>query len=160
MKNTKPEPQYWLMKSEPEAFSVDDLKTKKRWYWDGVRNYEARNSMRDRMHVGDLVIFYHSNAESIGPAGIAKVASLPYPDFTQFDKQSKYFDPKATKEKPIWMMVDISFVKKFKRVISRGELKQEHPLDNMLLWKRSRLSITPLSKKEFETIEQLGNETV
>lgn len=109
--------QYWLMKSEPSEFSIDDLWKKKRHHWDGVRNYQARNFMRDHMHIGDLVIFYHSSAAIIGPAGIAKVVSLPYPDHTQFDSHSKYFDPKATKEKPIWYMVDVRFVKRFKEVL-------------------------------------------
>jgi predicted RNA-binding protein with PUA-like domain len=145
------------MKSEPDALSIDDLKIKKRWYWDGVRNYEARNYMRDKMQVGDMVIFYHSSVNPAGPAGIAKVTSLPYPDFTQFDKKSKYFDPKATKERPIWHMVDVSFVRKFKRLISREELKLEQELSNMILWKKSRLSITPLTQKEFDKIVQLGN---
>ena len=148
--------QYWLMKSEPNEFSIDDLQKKKKHYWDGVRNYEARNFMRDRMHIGDPVIFYHSNGAPTGPAGIAKVASLPYSDHTQFDSQSKYFDPKATKEKPIWYMVDVGFVQKFSRTITREELKSIPALRDMLIWKRNRLSITPLTKKEFEVITKLS----
>ncbi len=144
--------QYWLMKSEPSEFSIDDLKAKKRWHWDGVRNYEARNFMRDEMHIGDLIIFYHSNAIPSGPAGVARVASLPYPDFTQFNKDSKYFDPKATNKEPRWFMVDVTFVKRFLRTISRNELQQKRALHNMKLWKRPRLSITPLSKNEFNVI--------
>ena len=144
------------MKSEPEDLSIDDLKARKRWHWDGVRNYEARNYMRDGMRVGDLVIFYHSSAEPSGPAGVAKVASLPYPDFTQFDKNSKYFDPKATKESPRWVMVDVEYVKRFPRTVTREELKKERGLKGMKLWTHSRLSIIPLSKQEFETIVRLG----
>jgi predicted RNA-binding protein with PUA-like domain len=144
------------MKSEPSEFSIDDLKKKKKHHWDGVRNYQARNFMRDHMQSGDLVIFYHSSAEIIGPAGIAKVVSLPYPDHTQFDTHSKYFDPKATKQKPIWYMVDVGFVKRFKEVLPRETLKSIPALKDMVLWKRNRLSITPLTKEEFEVITKLG----
>ncbi len=155
MANTR-EAQYWLMKSEPSLFSIEDLKKKKRHHWDGVRNYQARNFMRDHMRIGDLVIFYHSTAAIIGPAGVAKVVSLPYPDHTQFDTRSKYFDPKATKEKPIWQMVDVGFVQRFDEVISREKLKSISALKDMILWKRNRLSITPLTKKEFELILKLS----
>jgi len=148
--------QYWLMKSEPSEFSIDDLQKRGKHHWDGVRNYQARNFMRDHMHIGDPVIFYHSSAKVVGPAGIAKVASLPYPDHTQFDPHSKYFDPKATKEKPIWYMVDVRFVKRFKEVLPREKLKSIRALNNMVLWKRNRLSITPLTKEEFEAITKLG----
>ena len=110
------------MKSEPEALSIDELKKKKRCHWDGVRGYQARNYMRDDMRQGDMAIFYHSNAKPAGPAGIAKIARTSYPDHTQFDPASKYFDPKAARETPRWFMVDVSFVKKFSRTISREEL--------------------------------------
>jgi predicted RNA-binding protein with PUA-like domain len=146
------------MKSEPDEFSIMALEQKKTHYWDGVRNYEARNFMRDKMQVDNLVIFYHSNANPSGPAGIAKIASTPYPDFTQWDKNNKHYDKKASEEKPIWYMVDVSFVKRFPRTISREELKAVLELTDMQLWKRNRLSITPLSKKEFETIVQLGSQ--
>jgi predicted RNA-binding protein with PUA-like domain len=112
--------------------------------------------MRDKMHVGDFVIFYHSNANPSGPAGIAKVASAPYPDFTQWDKKHKHYDIKSSEEKPIWYMVDVSFKERFPRTISREELKAVPALSGMQLWKRNRLSITPLTKKEFETIVQLA----
>lgn len=150
---------YWLMKSEPHEFAITDLKEQKVHYWDGVRNYEARNFMRDRMRIGDLVVFYHSNADPTGPAGVAKVASASYPDFTQWDKTNKYYDPKATKEKPIWFMVDVRYVRSFPRVITRDELKKDPALTNMLLWKRNRLSITPLTKKEFDTIIEDARKT-
>jgi predicted RNA-binding protein with PUA-like domain len=144
------------MKSEPSEFSIDNLKKKKKHHWDGVRNYQARNFMRDHMHNGDLVIFYHSSTEIIGPAGIAKVVSLPYPDHTQFDTHSKYFDPKATKQKPIWYMVDVGFVQRFKEVLPHEMLKGIPALKDMILWKRNRLSITPLTNEEFEIITKLG----
>jgi predicted RNA-binding protein with PUA-like domain len=149
---------YWLMKSEPDEFSITALEQKKTHHWDGVRNYEARNFMRDKMQVGDFIIFYHSSATPSGPAGVAKVASIPYPDFTQWDKHHKYYDPKASKEKPIWYMVDVRFMKRFPRTISREELKTIPELSDMQLWKHNRLSITPLTKTEFETIVQLGAE--
>ena len=140
------------MKSEPDEVSIDDLKKLKRVPWTGVRGYQARNYMRDDMKFGDMVIFYHSSTKEVGPAGVAKVASLPYPDLTQFDRTSKYFDPKSKKEKPTWVMVDVRFVKRFPRIISREEMKKEKALANMLLWKYMRLSITPLTKKEFDCI--------
>lgn len=143
------------MKSEPSEFSIDDLKKKKRHHWDGVRNFEARNFMRDKMCVGDLILFYHSNAKPSGIAGIAKVVSKAYPDFTQWDKANKYFDKKSTKENPIWFMVDVAFVECFPRTIERTELQEISSLQDMALWKRNRLSITPLSKREFDTIKTL-----
>ncbi len=148
---------HWLMKSEPDELSIDMLKKMKRSPWTGVRGYQARNFMRDDMKAGDLVIFYHSSAEPSGPAGIAKVAGAPYPDFTQFDKKSKYFDPKAATIKPIWMMVDVCFVKKFPRTITRDEMKKVKALHSMQLWKYMRLSITPLTKKEFSTVIKLAS---
>ena len=149
---------FWLMKSEPEVFSIDDLKKKKRWYWDGVRGYQARNYMRDDMCAGDMIIFYHSNANPIGPAGIARVVRTSYPDHTQFDPTSPYFDPKATQETPRWYMVDVGFVKKFPHIISRDVLKRNSSLNGLMLWSHSRLSITPLSETEFETILTLTKE--
>lgn len=144
------------MKSEPEVFSIDDLNKKKKWYWDGVRGYQARNYMRDDMKVGDMVIFYHSNAQPAGPAGVARIVRASYPDHTQFDASSQYFDPKATKEDPRWFMVDVAFVKKFSQTISRDELKKVTALKGLMLWTHSRLSITPLTKNEFTIIEKLG----
>ncbi len=140
------------MKSEPAELSIHDLKRKKCEAWTGVRNYEARNFMRDRMCIGDLIIFYHSNGTPSGVAGVAKVASKPYPDTTQFDPSSHYFDPKSTPEKPIWELIDVRFVKAFPRVIPRDELYTVRGLANMTLWKRNRLSITPLTEKEFSLI--------
>ncbi len=144
------------MKSEPDEVSIDDLKRLKRHHWDGVRGYQARNFMRDDMQQGDMVIFYHSSCVPPGPVGIAKVASLPYPDHTQFDERSKYFDPKSKKESPTWIMVDVSFVKKFKKQITREELANVVALKGMMLWTHNRLSIIPLSKKEYDTIVGMG----
>ena len=147
---------YWLMKSEPDVFSIDDLKKKKTSGWDGVRNYQARNFMRDEMKIGDLVLFYHSNAEIPGVAGLAKVCKTSHPDPTQFDSKSEYYDPKATKENPRWFMVEVEFVEKFDRVISLSELKTTKGLENMpLVQKGSRLSINPVSEKEFKIITEL-----
>lgn len=144
------------MKSEPSELSIDDLKLKKRWHWDGVRNYEARNYIRDGMKIGDLVIFYHSSCKTPGPVGIASVASPSYSDHTQFDVRSKYFDPKADKASPRWFMVDVAFVKNFSRVISREELRTESALSKLKLWTHNRLSIIPLTKSEFDIIVAMG----
>jgi predicted RNA-binding protein with PUA-like domain len=147
---------YWLMKSEPDEVSIDDLMSRKKVAWTGVRGYQARNFMRDEMEIGDLVIFYHSSTKEVGPAGVANVASLPYPDHTQFDKKSEYYDPKSKKEHPTWVMVDVEFVKKFPRIISRDELRSLKPLSGMMLWSHMRLSIIPLSRKEFDAIISLS----
>ena len=147
------------MKSEPDEVSIDDLKRLKRHHWDGVRGYQARNFMRDDMRVGDMIIFYHSSVTPAGPVGIAKVACLAYPDFTQWDTKHKYFDLKASEEKPIWYMVDVSFVKKFTRLITRDELAKVAALKKMMLWTHNRLSIIPLSKKEYDTIVRLGEKS-
>lgn len=150
---------YWLMKSEPDAYSIDDLAQDKdqTTFWDGVRNYQARNLMRDEMKKGDLVLFYHSNAKPPGVAGIAKVVRESYPDHTQFDKKSKYFDPKATTDNPRWFMVDIKLVTRFKTFLPLDELKSIKALEGMvLLQKGSRLSVQPVTKKQFETISKLG----
>lgn len=143
---------YWLMKSEPEVLSIDLLAKQRRSGWDGVRNYQARNYMRDEMKIGDLVLFYHSNAEPSGIAGIAKISKESHPDPTQFDKKSEYYDPKATKEKPIWFQVEVEFVQKLPRVISLAEIRADKKLANMMLLKRNRLSITPVTKTEWDHI--------
>ena len=148
---------YFLVKTEPNVFSIDDLKEKKREPWDGVRNYQARNIMRDDMKVGDKVLFYHSNATPPGVAGICKVASEPYPDPTQFDPDSKYFDPKSNPGNPRWLLVDVAFVKKFKRIIPLAELKEYEALTNMRLLQRgNRLSVMPVEKDEFDFIVNLA----
>ena len=141
------------MKSEPDVFSIDTLKTKKKSGWDGVRNYQARNYMRDDMKKGDMVLFYHSSCDVPGVAGLAKVSLPNHPDPTQFDPKSDYFDPKATKENPRWFMVEVEFIEKFNDVISLHTLKSIKALENMpLVQKGSRLSINPVSEKEYKTI--------
>jgi predicted RNA-binding protein with PUA-like domain len=151
---------YWLMKSEPDVFSFDDLKKrpKKTEPWNGVRNYQARNFMRDEMSLGDLILFYHSSCEIPGVAGIATVASAPYPDSTQFDKKSEYFDPKSTLDKPRWFLVDVKFGSDLKAYVPLEELKKHKGLSQMrLLQKGNRLSILPVTKTEFEFIKKLGS---
>lgn len=151
---------YWLMKSEPDVFSFSDLKKrpKKTEPWNGVRNYQARNFMRDEMQVGDLILFYHSSCEIPGVAGIAKVSSKPYPDVTQFDAKSEYFDPKATKEEPRWFLVDVTFEEDLKTLVSLEELKKHKELEGMRLLQRgNRLSILPVTREEFIFIKSLGN---
>lgn len=144
---------YWLMKSEPLAYSIDDLKKDKTACWDGVRNYQARNFMRDDMAIGDLVLFYHSNAKPSGVVGIAKVCKTAYPDHTAWDKKDPHYDPRSTKDKPVWMMVDVAFVKKFPKILSLAELKNHAKLREMLLLKKgTRLSIQPVRKSEFDYI--------
>jgi predicted RNA-binding protein with PUA-like domain len=144
---------YWLMKSEPDTFSIDDLKRKGKEAWDGVRNYQARNFMRDGMRVGDKVFFYHSNCAVPGIAGIASVATAAYPDPSQFDPKSQYFDAGAKREDPRWMLVDVKFVRKLKRVISLEELKGIDELADMaLVRKGNRLSVMPVSKPHWDYI--------
>jgi predicted RNA-binding protein with PUA-like domain len=149
---------YWLMKSEPTAFSIDDLKNmpEQTEHWDGVRNYQARNMMRDQMKVGDQVFFYHSNCKVPGIVGIMEVVRESYPDHTAFDPQSKYFDPKSSPEKPRWFMVDSKYIRHTRRVIPLTELKDCEPLENMQLVRRgNRLSIHPVSVDEWNIILRL-----
>lgn len=148
---------YWLMKSEPDVFSIDHLQRDKTTWWEGVRNYQARNFMMKEMTEGDLVLFYHSNAEPSGVAGIAKVSAAAQPDKTQFDKKSEYYDEKATKEKPSWFCVQVQFVQKFPEMVSLQELREEKSLAEMLVLKKGqRLSVQPVDKKHFETVQKLG----
>jgi predicted RNA-binding protein with PUA-like domain len=147
------------MKSEPDVFSIDDLAKKPNQIsaWDGVRNYQARNFMMNDMKVGDEVLFYHSNATPPGIAGLANVASASYPDPTQFDKKSEYYDAKATKEKPRWFLVDVKFKAKFKTFIPLDQIKVVPELSSMIIvQKGTRLSITPVTKKEYEVVVKLG----
>ena len=147
---------FWLMKSEPDVFSIDMLQIKKKSGWDGVRNYQARNYMRDDMKIGDMVLFYHSSCEIPGIAGLAKVSLNSMPDPTQFDPKSDYYDPKATKDSPRWFMVEVEFVEKFPNVITLMTLKQTKELKNIpVVQKGSRLSINPVTVKEYETIIKL-----
>ena len=146
---------YWLMKSEPNAFSIDDLQQmpQQTEHWDGVRNYQARNMMRDAMQVGDQVFFYHSNCATPGIVGLMEVVRESYPDHTAFDPQSKYFDPKSAPDQPRWFMVDIKYIRHTRRVIPLSELKELAALENMpLVRKGNRLSIMPVGKDEWEHI--------
>ena len=144
------------MKTEPDVFSIDDLKKNKTTLWEGVRNYQARNHMQS-MNTGDGVLFYHSSADPSGVAGLAVISKTAVPDPTQFDKKSEYFDPKATKEKPIWFCTEVKFVSKFGHFIALEELKKEKKLATMIVnQKGSRLSVQPVSFEHFEFVHQLG----
>ena len=150
---------YWLMKSEPDVFGIDDLKACPNGTepWDGVRNYQARNMMRDDMKKGDKVFFYHSNCKVPGIVGIAKVVKESYPDHTAFDPECKYYDPKSDPDNPRWFMVDVKFVKKFKETISLEQLKAMPELEEMPLVRRgNRLSVMPVSEEHWERILQLA----
>lgn len=147
---------YWLIKSEPEAYSIDDLERDGTEHWDGIRNYQARNIMRDEMAIGDRVLFHHSNAKPPGVVGIAEVASEPYPDHTQFDPKSPYFDEKSDPDDPRWIMVDMKFVEKLPRMVGLPELRQHSALADMALLNRSRLSVQPVTKREFDYIARLA----
>lgn len=152
---------YWLMKSEPEAFSFEDLKNcpKKTEHWDGIRNYQARNLMRDDMSKGDLVLFYHSNAGAeTGVVGLAEIVSKEaYPDHTAWDKKSKYYDEKSTPENPRWLMVDVKYRKPLKQPVTLKELKAQKSLADMRVVQRGqRLSIQPVEKKHFDRVCKMG----
>ncbi len=148
---------YWLMKSEPDAFSIDDLARVGTEPWSGVRNYQARNSMRDGMKVGDGVLFYHSSCAVPGVVGIAEVASPAYPDPTQFERKSDYFDPKSTREEPRWLMVDVAFKRKLARTIALEEIKvQADRLGDFALTQRgNRLSVMPVTTTQWKLILSL-----
>lgn len=149
---------YWLFKSEPDVFGIDHLKAMpgKKDHWDGVRNYQARNMMRDQMVKGETAFFYHSSCPEPGIVGTVTICSAPYPDHTALDPTSKYYDPKATEDNPRWYMVDVRYKKKFKRVITLQELKETKGLEEMPLVKKgNRLSILPVSEKEWDIINGL-----
>ncbi len=146
---------YWLMKSEPHVYSIDDLKRDKTTYWEGVRNYQARNHMM-AMKKGDEVLYYHSQQTPPGVVGVARVIEEAYPDFTQFDEKDKYYDPKSSAEKPRWWMVDIEFVKKLESEVSLLGIKAVKALSDMVLVNNSRLSVQPVGKKEFDMILKMG----
>lgn len=149
---------YWLMKSEPDAFSIDDLQRVGVEPWNGVRNYQARNFMRDGMQIGDGVLFYHSNCAVPGIVGIAKVASAAYPDKTQFDRKSDYYDPKSAPEEPRWMLVDVAFERKLKRTIPLDEIKQHADAlgEGFALTARgNRLSVLPVTAAQWKLLLSL-----
>jgi len=144
---------YWLMKTEPDEFSIDDLARKKIEAWTGVRNYQARNFMRDGMQVGDGVLFYHSSCAEPGVAGIAEVATAAHPDPTQFDRKSDYYDAASKREEPRWFLVDVKFKRKLKRVIPLTELKSRPELEGFALVSRgNRLSVLPVTKAQWDFI--------
>ena len=146
----------WLMKSEPDVYSIDDLQRDGREMWDSIRNYQARNMMRDDMRIGDPIFFYHSSCKEPGVVGIAEVASKPYPDPVQFDKQSRYFDAKSDPDNPRWILVDVKFVRKLKRNVTLTEIKAEKGLADMILTRKgNRLSIMPVEKKHWDKILSL-----
>ena len=148
---------HWLIKSEPDVFSIEDLERVGREPWTGVRNYQARNFMWHEMKPGDLALFYHSNAKPSGIAGIGKVVGAPYPDPTQFDAKSEYFDAKSTRENPRWWLVDFEFVDRFSEIVPLETLKQDTELCEMMVCQRgTRLSINPVSAKHFKRACKLG----
>jgi predicted RNA-binding protein with PUA-like domain len=148
---------YWLMKCEPEAYTIDDLERDGTATWEGVRNFQARNYMRDDMKPGDGVLFYASNAEPSGVTGVAEISRAGYPDPFAFEEGHKYFDPKSDPENPTWYMVDLRFVEKFPDVIPLAALKETRGLaDMMVVQKGSRLSVQPVTRKEFDIVVKLG----
>jgi predicted RNA-binding protein with PUA-like domain len=149
---------YWLMKSEPDCYSIDDLKRDKVEPWDGTRNYQVRNMMRDDMKVGDKVLFYHSNTKEIGVVGTMELTSGAYPDPTQFDPRSDHPDPKSDPENPRWLCVDVRFLSKFKRTVTLAKIKNDPLFEGMPLVKKgNRLSVMPVDKKHFQKIVKMGD---
>ena len=148
---------YWLMKCEPEAYTIEDLERDGSTTWEGVRNFQARNSMRDDMKKGDGVLFYASNAEPSGVSGLAEISKPGYPDPYAFQEGHKYHDPKSDPDNPTWYMVDIRFVERFPEVIPLATLKETPGLENMVVnQKGSRLSVQPVTKEEFGIVRKLG----
>lgn len=146
---------YWLVKSEPDEFSIDDLyaRPKRTEHWDGVRNYQARNYMRDGMKKGDEVFFYHSNCEVPGIVGIARVVKEAYPDHTAFDPDDPHYDPKSDPDNPRWLMVDVKYVRKLERTIALSELKENPKLEGMaLVRKGNRLSVMPVTEQQWRAV--------
>ncbi len=148
--------QYWLLKSEADDYSIDDLERDGSTAWTGVRNYEARNLMRDEMAPSDLALFYHSNAKPSGIVGIARILSEPYPDPTQFETGSSYFDAKSSRQSPRWWLVDVGFVEKLPRTVPLAEVREHPELAEMALLKRLRLSVQPVRPREFSFIRGLA----
>jgi predicted RNA-binding protein with PUA-like domain len=148
-------PRYWLVKSEPDVFSIDDLERAGSTSWEGVRNYQARNLMKE-MRLGDRVLFYHSSTKPAGVAGIAEVVREAYPDHHAWQDGHEYHDPKASPDNPIWVMVDIGWVETLPRLVTLDEIRTDAALADMVLVKRSRLSVQPVEKAEFDRIVALG----
>jgi predicted RNA-binding protein with PUA-like domain len=148
---------HWLMKCEPSAYTIDDLARDGQTSWEGVRNYQARNFMRDQMQVGDPVLFYASNAEPSGVTGLARIARAGYPDHLAWQKGHEYFDRASTSDKPIWFMVDVGFVERFAQVVPLETLKVTRGLERMMVTQKgSRLSVQPVSKAEYDIVVRLG----
>jgi predicted RNA-binding protein with PUA-like domain len=152
---------FWLMKSEPKVYGIDDLVRDRRTRWEGVRNYQARNFLRDEMKVGDLALFYHSNADPPGVAGLMRIVREAYPDPTQFDPKSPYYDPDSSQDHPRWLMVDVEIVEKFSTFVPLDALKAEKALEGMLVTRKGqRLSVQPVSKPHFaRVLEMAGAKT-
>ena len=146
---------YWLMKSEADVYSIDDLKKDRKTMWNGVRNYQARNTMQE-MKKGDLVLYYHSRQTPSAVVGLAKVVKESYPDPTQFDPKDPYFDEKSSKDDPRWFLVDVAFVAKFDTQVGLPEIKKEAALGDMVLVNNSRLSVQPVTKKEFDRVLKMA----
>ena len=146
---------YWLMKSEADVYSIDDLKRDGSTMWDGVRNYQARNNMKE-MKVGDLVLYYHSRQSPSAVVGVARVVKESYPDPTQFDRKNKYFDEKSSEDDPRWWLVDIEYVGTFDEQVGLPDVKAESSLQDMVLVNNSRLSVQPVTKKEFDRVLKMG----
>jgi predicted RNA-binding protein with PUA-like domain len=148
---------YWLMKCEPDAYTIDDLARDGHTSWEGVRNYQARNFMRDDMQEGDGVLFYASNAKPSGVTGLASIAKGGYPDHSAWKKGSTYFDAASTKEQPLWYMVDIAFVEQFPEIVPLDTLKSAPGLEQMMVTKKgSRLSVQPVTKAEYDIVAKMG----
>lgn len=146
-------PRFWLMKSEPGSYSIDDLARDGKTSWDGIRNYQVRNYMRDDMAVGDWALFYHSSATPPGVVGLARVASQAYPDETAFDPKSRYYDPKSKREDPRWLLVDVEFVERFDEVVTLEALKADPSLAAMMVVQKGmRLSVQPVEADHFEAV--------
>ena len=148
---------YWLMKCEPSAYTIEDLERDGMTPWEGVRNYQARNFMRDQMQAGDPVLFYASNADPSGVTGLAQIARAGYPDAFAWKKGHKYFDPASTPEKPLWYLVDIGFVERFPEIVPLEVLKNTRGLEKMMvIQKGSRLSVQPVTRSEYDIVVRLG----
>ncbi|MBX3444178.1 MAG: EVE domain-containing protein [Planctomyces sp.] len=153
----RPERRFWLFKSEPESYSIDDLKRDGRTFWDGIRNYQVRNFLRDDVRVGDGVLFYNSNADPMAVTGTMTVVSAGYPDHTQFDPRAKHYDPASREDSPTWFMVDVEFERRFDPPVTRDMLKCHAGLAGMgVLQKGSRLSVTPVTAEEWRIIHQIA----
>ncbi|MCA9361098.1 EVE domain-containing protein [Candidatus Kaiserbacteria bacterium] len=148
---------YWVMKSEPSAFSIDDLKKQRKTSWDGIRNYQVRNLIRDEISVGDIALFYHSSSDSIGVAGEMEVISQAYADLTQFNKKDSHFDPKSSKDDPTWLCLDVKFIEKYNQIILLKDIKSLPVMkDSRLVSRGNRLSVFEISKEQYEAVKALA----